>query len=387
MDCSTDSTEIPTITIDKPKKNVSQKKIFFLVMGTVACAVMIILAIVLYLVISRKDAIPLANNLSIRTSTSVEGILTYYPGTLTNTSYKYVQLSYVYRYYYEAIQVTVSISGVYTFTDLGTMDSYGYLYKNDPQPIDTCGNLLIENDDMNEDSTQFQIQYTLQSDMVYILIVSTYDAETFGEFRIRAMGPDIVDFHRINDDYGPLASDSLSLLSNNEVVYGVFNTIAGNDNIAATAGSGIGKYPSAESPSNACDNYQTTKYLSFGPCTGQTLDGSCGLNTGFYLTLTRGLSTMFGVQFCTANDWQQRDPSRITIEGSNESGDDLIRGSSWNLIYNGTTGFSSYRERQTCYSIQYFCNSIPYTSYRVLITAKFESSNSVQYSEVKFYGK
>jgi hypothetical protein len=52
------------------------------------------------------------------------------------------------RYYYEAIQITVSEYGVYTFRSNSTVDGYGYLYLDEFDPFNPKDRLLSDDDDM-----------------------------------------------------------------------------------------------------------------------------------------------------------------------------------------------------------------------------------------------
>lgn len=156
--------------------------------------------------------------------------------------------------------------------------------------------------------------------------------------------------------------------------------------MAATPGTGIGNYPPNEFPGNACDANTTTKYLSFGWCESTNYNFTCGLNTGFYVILKRGASIATGLVVCTAGDVWQRDPITVTLEGSNQPETNLIMGASWTLLYEGSTGLDNILTRSFCGDIQYFCNSVPYTNYRFLVTEKRYSTNSVQYSEVRLFG-
>ena len=169
-------------------------------------------------------------------------------------------------------------------------------------------------------------------------------------------------------------------------VYGIYNTVAGGNSLAATSGNNIGNYPSTQSPNNAIDKDVMTKYLNFGACSWGDFADHCGINTGFYLTLQRGPTTVTGFRLCTAEDNENRDPMTVTLEGSNQSRMKLTLGRSWNLIYSGVSGFSNVRARRTCGSTQYFSNSIQYESYRFLVTSKREVGNSVHYSEIQFFG-
>ena len=81
----------------------------------------------------------------------------------------------------------------------------------------------------------------------------------------------------------------------------------------------------------------------------------------------RGSSLLLDLQFCTGNDLQNRDPFTITIEGSNQAPSLLTLGSSWTLIYNGSTGLQPFTNRYTCGAILSVPNnSVWYSSYRIL---------------------
>ncbi|CAF1121265.1 unnamed protein product [Rotaria sordida] len=126
----------------------------------------------------------------------------------------------------------------------------------------------------------------------------------------------------------------------NDIINAIYNTSAGGDSTPSTSGSGIGQYPSSESPQHTCNGNITDKHLNFGPCSSSTTATNCGLNTGFYITPQQGASLITGIKICTANDNSLRDPITITFEGSNSSGASRTIGSSWTLLYNGTSGLS-----------------------------------------------
>lgn len=175
------------------------------------------------------------------------------------------------------------------------------------------------------------------------------------------------------------------LTSTIETVYGIWNTVAGGDSTAASLGAGPGNYYYDETPSEIFDNDATTKYVSFGDCSAiATRTTSCGLNTGFYLTLQRGSSLLQGFRIRTPNSVPERDPLTITIEGSNAASSLLTLGSSWTSIYSGVTGLSPDPGRLTWGSYQYFTNPISYKSYRFLVTSKRGSDEAVQFADVEF---
>ncbi|CAF0948289.1 unnamed protein product [Adineta steineri] len=184
----------------------------------------------------------------------------------------------------------------------------------------------------------------------------------------------------------PYKPSQLPLVSINGTIIGIYKTTVGTNSTTATPGNYIGQYIPTESPYNACDNNTGTKYLSFGTCGETTIDSICGLNTGLYLELQRGLSLIIGLQMCTGNDYPERDPFIVSLEGSNLSGTVLNLGTSWTLIYNGPSGLQTDPGRSTCGRFQSINNTIQYKSYRFLVSAKRSISNSVQYSEIQLHG-
>jgi hypothetical protein len=166
----------------------------------------------------------------------------------------------------------------------------------------------------------------------------------------------------------------------------VFNTTVGSNSLASTIGSSAGQSPLGQGPASACDGSISTKYVNFGPCTISDNAPQCGLNTGFYLELQRGASLVTGLQICTANDYPDRDPFSVTLEGSNQSGTALTFGFSWNLIYSGISGLQADPGRNHCGIVQLFNNTIQYQSYRFLASSKRNISDSIQYSEVQLFG-
>jgi hypothetical protein len=167
-----------------------------------------------------------------------------------------------------------------------------------------------------------------------------------------------------------------------DTIIGLYNTIAGGP----TGGSnGIYSSSPSEQPPSVIDGNTHTKYLNFG--TGSVP----GINTGFYITpAVSNTSVACALRFATANDSPYRDPITVTFEGSNNSSSvgALNFGSSWTLIYNGPTGISSIIDpgRSIYVAQQNFLNTIAYAHYRVLVTSKRGTDNSVQYSEVQIIG-
>ncbi|CAF1429029.1 unnamed protein product [Adineta steineri] len=187
----------------------------------------------------------------------------------------------------------------------------------------------------------------------------------------------------------PLSANLPALISLDSIdgaIYGVHDTRINQDSQASAPGNWAGTYHPSTPPTNACDGDTSTKYLHFGRCTEYENDITCGLDTGFYLELKRGTSLVTGLQICTADDFPERDPLTVSLEGSNQSGAALTLGSSWTLIYKGDSGLGIDTDRLTCGIMQLINNPIQYKSYRFLVSSKRDYRNSVQYSEVKLFG-
>jgi hypothetical protein len=171
-------------------------------------------------------------------------------------------------------------------------------------------------------------------------------------------------------------------------VFGLYNTSAGQ-----STGGSDGRYSvPSEYPQFALDHNLSTKYFNFGN------DGNYGVvveqagqNTGFIVVAANGMATVAnGLRFATANDNPNRDPIGVTLEGSNKTDNvSLAMGSSWTLLYNGSTGISAFVDsgRETYVSPQWFNNAVAFISYRLLITSQRGADNGVQYSEAQILGK
>ncbi|CAF4540877.1 unnamed protein product [Rotaria sp. Silwood2] len=111
-------------------------------------------------------------------------------------------------------------------------------------------------------------------------------------------------------------------------------TISGGSNV---------NYPTSENPSNAIDGLLTTKYLNFGnPSSSCSGSSPVGINTGFYVTPTiSNVSVAVGLLFVTAWNAPNRDPITVIREGKNATNTTALNsGTSWRLIYNGSTDIS-----------------------------------------------
>jgi hypothetical protein len=175
----------------------------------------------------------------------------------------------------------------------------------------------------------------------------------------------------------------------NEPIYSVWNTTAGADSTPSVSGVVPGTYWASQPPHNALDNNQTSDYTSHGSC--HALNATqllmCGINTGFYLTLASGPFTLMGFYMSQSYISTTRDPMTITIEGSNLSGVNLTLGSSWSLIYNGSSGLGVSIGPGAIGTARVLRNtSQSFSSYRLLVTSRRSSSRAVAYSEFTMIG-
>lgn len=178
------------------------------------------------------------------------------------------------------------------------------------------------------------------------------------------------------------------IISPGDPIVAIWNTTASGNSTDSTAGTGAaGQYPSNEAAPNAIDANTATKYLNFGGGGGAGVStGSKGSGTGFYVTPSLTDSIVQAFQFTAANDAEARDPLTITIEGSNAVGDAALKlGSSWTLIYSGTTGLDTDPGRFNPGALVAVTNSTAYDSYRVLVTSQRGVANSTQYSEFQLF--
>lgn len=178
-------------------------------------------------------------------------------------------------------------------------------------------------------------------------------------------------------------------IGSGSLFFGIWNTVAGGNSIAATGGMGAGMYVAAEPPINAFDSNCATKYTSFGECPATNPSGNltCGTKTGFYVTLQGGAVVVHSFRFCTGNDFPERDPMTLTVEGSNSTGAALNLGSSWTLLYNGLSGLSIDPGRNSLgQTVAIPSNTVAYLSYRILISSKRAANYVCQYSELQLFG-
>jgi hypothetical protein len=171
----------------------------------------------------------------------------------------------------------------------------------------------------------------------------------------------------------------VSILSATDPVVPIKQTSKGKPNVPAQAGD-FGGDGTAEQAANAIDGNTDSKYFN----KGQDADGSpAGVHTGLVVTPAAGAKAVNEFQFATANDMPDRDPVRITVEGSNAPDAAETQGNGFVLLYEGPSGLENDPGRNQWGQAVHFKNEKAYRSYRVLVTATRGDADATQYSEIK----
>ncbi|CAF1105726.1 unnamed protein product [Adineta steineri] len=176
----------------------------------------------------------------------------------------------------------------------------------------------------------------------------------------------------------------------NEVVYAIWNTIAGGDSSPSLSSeTATGAYWPTEPPEAALDGDLNSAYTNHGSCHGASpVHDECGIKTGFYITFKSEPFILVEFRILTNKNLPPRDPKRITIEGSNNKESDLVFGKSWTLVYDGDAGLATDPGRQAYGDTQAILNnSLSFASYRILITSKRGEHVCVSYSEFEMMGR
>jgi hypothetical protein len=172
----------------------------------------------------------------------------------------------------------------------------------------------------------------------------------------------------------------------NDTVYAVWNVSAGKDSYPSSPGRGAGQYWYLNAPSNVFDGNLTSLFCSYGTCAFSVDNVTCGQKTGVYVTAHQGAFILEAFRIATGQV-TVRDPLAITIEGSNQIGTVLTLGSSWTLIYNGTSGLLTDPGRYSLGVKQAISNNIvAFASYRFLVVAKRGVEDCVEYAEIQLFG-
>jgi len=84
---------------------------------------------------------------------------THFAGALTSVSPTYTRHGGSGSFFYQAIEVRVPVTGEYTFTASGSIDTFGYLYQGNFYPSYPEYN-IVEHDDDSAGNSQFKITAT-----------------------------------------------------------------------------------------------------------------------------------------------------------------------------------------------------------------------------------
>lgn len=177
----------------------------------------------------------------------------------------------------------------------------------------------------------------------------------------------------------PLLGVEGSVVSPQDNIVGLQNTVAGGANTLAQANNYGGTLPSS-----AIDGYFSTKYFNNAP----SGSNPPGVNTGFVITPASGPAVVNAIAFVTAGDTPGRDPLNITVEGSNSATANQTGDASFTLLHEGQSGLQQNPARGSWGQVIHFQNSLAYASYRVLVTstAAGASGDGTQFAEVKMLG-
>ncbi|CAF3488506.1 unnamed protein product [Rotaria socialis] len=136
--------------------------------------------------ITSESTIPVTAT-PVTTSTPIAGSSNY-TSELTNSSQTFTRYGSTGTFYYQAIQINVSVTGNYSFACFSAANAYGYLYVNTFDPSNVNVNLIAQNSGTGG-NFQFYITIVLQPGSTYILVVTTYAPGVTTAFSITASGP------------------------------------------------------------------------------------------------------------------------------------------------------------------------------------------------------
>jgi hypothetical protein len=90
-------------------------------------------------------------------------------------------------YYYDRFQVTASTAGVYTFFSTGNIASCGYLYSGSFARYSPSANLMTFDDGL-AGNRQFRFTFSMEADVSYSLVATTYYGRATGDYTLVVSG-------------------------------------------------------------------------------------------------------------------------------------------------------------------------------------------------------
>jgi len=121
-----------------------------------------------------------------------------YSSALTTDSQIYSRTCRISNYYYETIQVNAASTGVYSLSGTSRVGIYGYIYKDNFNPLNPFENLCSENG-VNCGDRQFMLTTILETGTTYILVVTTFSPNDTGNFSIFVSGPNNISLNHISE--------------------------------------------------------------------------------------------------------------------------------------------------------------------------------------------
>lgn len=120
---------------------------------------------------------------------------------LTVDSPTYYRDFQVPKCYYETFEIRVKRNGLYVlWSENNKIRPYGYIYKNDFDPLKPFVNLLLKHDGSCNDE-QFKLIINLEVNIRYVLVVTTYFPNTIGNFSFSISGQENISFTPIDGCY------------------------------------------------------------------------------------------------------------------------------------------------------------------------------------------
>jgi hypothetical protein len=93
--------------------------------------------------------------------------------------------------------VNISKAGDFIIKSQSSINTYGYLYESNFDPIDTSLNLFME-DDNSGSNEQFKMTAFLQPSTIYVLLATTFSPHVMGKFSIIASGPSSISLTHVS---------------------------------------------------------------------------------------------------------------------------------------------------------------------------------------------
>ncbi|CAF1054208.1 unnamed protein product [Adineta steineri] len=122
-------------------------------------------------------------------------------------------------FYYQAIEMNVATTGMYTILSNSIIDTQGFIYNNSFNTSYPDENLMSFDDDGAGSNKQFMITVVLEAMTKYILFVTTYVGNTLGTFSIIGLGPGTINFLESKQNLYKLQTDTLREFLSDKMQY------------------------------------------------------------------------------------------------------------------------------------------------------------------------